>query len=67
MASFLSPKVKPPPQPAKVRMPTETDPGVLAAAQRTRANALRRKGRQSTILTDQTLSTVGSSGMKLGA
>lgn len=67
MSSLLSPKVKPPPQPKKVRMPTETDPDVLAAAQRTRANALKRKGRLSTILTDQTSSVVGSSGAKLGA
>ena len=66
MASFFSkPKLPEPPKP--VRMPNETDPDVLAAAQRTRAAAMKRKGRLSTILTDQTMSTVGSSGSKLGA
>lgn len=40
------------PKPKVRRMPTETDPAVLAAAQRTRKAALERKGRLSTILTD---------------
>lgn len=62
---FSSPKMPEPPKP--VRMPTATDPDIQAAAQRTRASALQRKGRLSTILTDQTQSTVGSSGQKLGA
>jgi hypothetical protein len=48
-------------------MPTETDPSIDAAAQRMRENALRRSGRLSTILTDQTQETTGSSGQKLGA
>ena len=56
-----------PPAPKPVRMPNATDPDVLAAAQRTRAAALQRKGRLSTILTDQTKSVTGSSGLKLGA
>ena len=60
-----SPKAPPPPKP--VRMPTPTDPDVEAASKRTRQRALDRKGRLSTILTDQTQSTVGSSGQKLGA
>lgn len=48
-------------------MPTETDPNILAAAQRTREGAMRRMGRQSTIMTDMTKATTGSSGAKLGA
>lgn len=62
---FKAPKA--PLTPTPTRMPTATDPAVQAAAQRTRASALQRKGRLSTILTDQTSSTVGSSGQKLGA
>ena len=58
------PKVQ---QPKPIRMPVETDAEVIAAGQRTRANAMRRQGRLSTIMTDQTASTVGSSGAKLGA
>lgn len=60
-------KTKPLPTQKAVRMPTETDPSVLAAAQRTRGSALRRKGRLSTIMTDRTKSVVGSSGKKIGA
>jgi hypothetical protein len=48
-------------------MPTETDPEVRAAGIRARENALRRSGRLSTIMTDQTRETTGSSGQKLGA
>lgn len=55
------------PKPKVVRMPTETDPSVLAAAQRLRSAALKRTGRMSTILTDQLNQTVGSSGSALGA
>lgn len=62
---FKTPKLPPPPKP--VRMPTATDPDIEAASRRTRQNAMKRKGRLSTILTDQTQSTVGSSGQKLGA
>jgi len=58
---------KPPPVPAVRRMPTATDPSVLAAGQRTRAAALRRGGRLNTILTNQSQDISGSSGMKLGA
>jgi hypothetical protein len=65
MASlFSSPKLPPPPKP--VRMPNETDPEVQAAGMRARENALRRSGRLSTIMTDQTRETTGSSGQKLG-
>lgn len=67
MASIFSPKIPKPEAPKPTRMPTETDPSVLAAAQRTRSAALMRKGRLSTILTDQTKATTGSSGQKLGA
>lgn len=50
--------------PKPVRMPTEDDPDILAAAQRTREAAQSRKGRASTILSDNT--SFGS-GIKLGA
>ena len=49
------------------RMPTPTDPEVLAAGRRTRAEALRRKGRLSTILTDQTAGGGYGGRGKLGA
>lgn len=49
------------PQPRVVRMPTETDPAVLAAGQRTRRAALARHGRGSTILTDNLQNTLGGS------
>jgi hypothetical protein len=67
MTSLFSPKTPKIETPKPVRMPFETDPEVQAASQRTRENALRRRGRLSTILTDQTKSTSGSSGQKLGA
>jgi hypothetical protein len=60
-------KVETPPAPKPVRMPVETDPAVMQAAQRTRSAALMRQGRLSTIMTDQTKATTGSSGQKLGA
>ena len=53
------------PVPKVTRMPTATDPSILAAAQRTRAAAMRRSGRMSTILTDD--NSMGSSGQSLGA
>ena len=60
------PPALPPPTPAEAgrykRLPVATDPDMLAAAQRTRAAALARKGRLSTILTDQNLGTVGAVG-----
>jgi hypothetical protein len=49
------------------RMPTMGDPDVEAAALRARAAALRRTGRLSTILTDQTRDVVGYGAGKLGA
>jgi hypothetical protein len=55
------------PTPKVHRMPIETDPTVLAASQRSREAAMRRRGRMSTIMTDSLQSTVGSSGQKLGA
>lgn len=58
---------KPPPDPRPQRKPTQTDPSVQAASQRTRSAALRRRGRLSTILTDRNQSITGSSGQKLGA
>lgn len=63
MGGLFSPKIKQPSAPKPVRMPTEQDPEVLAAAQRTKQAAMQRAGRMSTILTDMT----GSSGQKLGA
>lgn len=65
--AVATPAPAPLPTPKVQRMPTETDPSILAAAQRTRRAAMQRSGRLSTILTDQTQDTVGSSGMKLGA
>ena len=62
---FAKPKMPPPPK--VTRMPVETDPEIERATQRTREGMLRRRGRLSTILTDATGSTVGSSGQKLGA
>lgn len=53
------------PTPKPLRMPNENDMSVMDAAKRTRAEAMRRRGRQSTILTDA--SGIGSSGQKLGA
>lgn len=69
-ALFSPPKIPPMPkaaEPEVVRMPTETDPSIIAAGERTKAAAMRRKGRMSTILTDMTQGTVGSSGQRLGA
>lgn len=65
-----APAVKP------VRMPTMDDPTVVAAADRARSAALKRKGRLSTIMSDRTKSVGnpapvaagnGSSGRSLGA
>jgi len=70
MGSLFAPKIPPMPkaaEPEPVRMPTETDPSIIAAGQRTREAALRRRGRLSTILTDMTQGTIGSSGQRLGA
>lgn len=67
MGSLFKPKVPAPKTPRTIRMPTENDPEALAAAQRTRQRAMSRTGRLSTILTDQTKSTTGSSGQKLGS
>lgn len=65
---FSKPKMpKAPPAPKPVRMPVETDPAVLQAAERTRAATMQRAGRLSTILTDTNRATTGSSGQKLGA
>lgn len=67
MSAMFGKTPKAPEAPKPVRMPTQEDPDMLAAAQRTRQAALSRKGRLSTILTDQTKATTGSSGVKLGA
>lgn len=68
MANLFKPDIPdPPPPPKPKRMPTEQDPEVRAAGERARRMGQRRSGRQSTILTDQTRSTTGSSGKKLGA
>ncbi len=60
MGGLFGGDVKTPPPPKPQRMPNETDPDVLAAAQRTRQAALQRRGRLSTILTDQTRETAGT-------
>lgn len=67
MANLFKPKTPKVEPPKPVRMPTEIDPEIQAAAQRTRSAAMRRRGRLSTILTDQTRAVTGSSGQKLGA
>jgi hypothetical protein len=65
---FSKPKTpEAPEKPKPIRMPVETDPAVLAAGERTKAAALQRKGRLSTILTDTARAVTGSSGQKLGA
>lgn len=60
------PEVKPPPDPKPVRMPTVDDPNAEKAASRFRAAALRRKGRRSTIMSDNLRDITGSSGKSLG-
>ena len=55
------------PEPKSKRAPVETDPDIIAAGQRTRQAALKRKGRLSTIMTDGVGSAIGSSGKSLGA
>lgn len=55
-----------PPTPRVIRMPTSSDPSVLAAGQRARNNIRGRKGRLSTILSQATRSLTGSGG-QLGA
>ncbi len=67
---FKTPKMPAAPEiekPRSVRMPVENDANARAAAARTRQGAMMRQGRLSTILTDQTKATTGSSGQKLGA
>lgn len=54
-------------KPKPIRMASENDPAVLEAAKRTREAMLQRRGRLSTILTDMTKDTIGSSGKRLGA
>ena len=55
------------PEPKVTRMPAETDPSIVAAGKRTREQYMRRKGRLSTIMTDNIgSSVVGSSGKQLG-
>jgi hypothetical protein len=48
------------------RMPTATDAETMMAGLRSRASAMRRKGRQSTILTDRVRDVVGATSQKLG-
>lgn len=56
-----------PSKPRVIRMPTNSDPSVLAAGQRARSGLLRNRGRLSTILSDATRGTITGSGGKLGA
>ena len=75
MGGMSTPKPK---EPRVVRMANEEDPAALEAARRRREATMQRKGRQSTIMTDNTQSraglggvsgnpTIGSSGSALGA
>lgn len=64
---FKSPKTPEISNPRTIRMPGQDDPSLQSAAQRTRQNALQRRGRLSTIMTDMTKTATGSSGAKLGA
>lgn len=61
---FKTPKVQQPEQPRKVRMPVQEDPAIAEAAERTKQAAIMRRGRQSTVLTNQ---TIAGTGQKLGA
>lgn len=63
---FSSPKPPKMPEIKPVRMPTMNDPNAEKAAQRFRQEAFRRKGRQSTIMTDMLRDATGSSGQTLG-
>lgn len=63
---FSKPKTPEMPTIKPVRMPTVNDPNADKAAERFRADALRRKGRQSTIMTDALRDATGSSGQSLG-
>ena len=66
-------KTTKPKQPRVVRMPVEEDPATLAAADRAKAAALKRRGRASTIMTETGRertggnAVIGSSGKQLGA
>ena len=69
---FSSPKTPTPPpapdplpKPKPVRLSTATDPDIVDARKKTREAALKRKGRTSTLLTDELLGT--ATGKKLGA
>lgn len=53
-------------RPKPVRMPTATDPDIIAARRRATEDAAKRTGRQSTVLSDALRSVTGSHG-KLGA
>lgn len=61
------------PTPKVVRLPTETDPSIVAAGRRTMAEALKRSGRRATMKTDRTRgiaginTIIGSTGRSLGA
>jgi hypothetical protein len=60
------PEVQAPPEPKVVRMPTVDDPNAEKAASRFRKAAMSRKGRRSSILTDNLREATGSSGSSLG-
>jgi hypothetical protein len=76
MGGMSTPKPTPP---KVVRMPNEEDPANIEAAKRQREATMQRKGRLSTIMTDQNQAraglggggsgdaTIGSSGKALGA
>ena len=60
MAKLIGGKAPPMPEaPKATRMPVESDPDVLAAGARAREAAMKRTGRQSTILTDNLKNVAG--------
>lgn len=65
---FSKPKIPPMPEPPKpIRMPVQQDPEIVAAGKRAKESALRRSGRQATILTRNLQGTSGASrSSKLG-
>lgn len=54
------PVVQPPPPPKVVRQPVPDDPKLKRAGQLAQENALRRSGRQSTMLTRKNREVVGA-------
>lgn len=66
MTALFGGGIKAPPTPKPVRMPTLQDPNAAKAKAQQIELMRRRRGRQSTIMTENTSSMVGSSGQSLG-